>query len=181
MKCLLYSYCISPIASQAIFAFHARESTITVSTRRARRKGLAFEDPIKRPPRHPRPESRGDRRLAALAGFAVRPGAGKIRLHGRINLVFFVLTVSALFVFEVIIRLLNRDAFVYFSADPVLRHALNVHLCFSVPSALLMPFMLYTGLSHRRTAHLILAFIFGVLWFGTFVTGVFFLPHTTMP
>ena len=115
--------------------------------------------------------------LASLFALA----RGKIRLHGRINLVFFVLTVSALFVFEVIIRLLNRDAFVYFSADPVLRHALNVHLCFSVPSALLMPFMLYTGLSHRRTAHLILAFIFGVLWFGTFVTGVFFLPHTTMP
>jgi uncharacterized membrane protein YozB (DUF420 family) len=106
---------------------------------------------------------------------------GKVRLHGRINIVFFVLTAVALFLFEVVIRFLNRDAFEYFNADPVLRHALNVHLCFSVPSALLMPFMLYTGLSHRRTAHLILAFVFGVLWFGTFVTGVFFLPHSAAP
>jgi uncharacterized membrane protein YozB (DUF420 family) len=115
--------------------------------------------------------------LASLLALA----RGKVRLHGRINFVFFVLTVLALFVFEVVIRFLNRDAFEYLNADPVLRRALSIHLCFSVPSALLMPFMLYTGLTHRRTAHLILAFIFGVLWFGTFVTGVFFLPHTAMP
>lgn len=115
--------------------------------------------------------------LASLLALA----RGKVRLHGRINLVFFVLTVFALFVFEVVIRFLNRDAFDYLNADPVLRNALNVHLCFSVPSALLMPLMLYTGLSHRRTAHLILAFVFGVLWFGTFITGVFFLPHTAAP
>jgi uncharacterized membrane protein YozB (DUF420 family) len=115
--------------------------------------------------------------LASLLALA----RGKVRLHGRINLVFFVLTVLALFVFEVVIRFLNREVFDYFNADPVLRHALNVHLCFSVPSALLMPAMLYTGLSHRRTAHLILAFIFGVLWFGTFITGVFFLPHSATP
>ncbi len=115
--------------------------------------------------------------LASLLALA----RGKVRLHGRINLVFFVLTVSALFVFEVVIRFLNRDAFVYLNDDSVLRHALNVHLCFSVPSALLMPFMLFTGLSHRRTAHLTLAFVFGVLWIGTFVTGVFFLPHIAAP
>ena len=47
-----------------------------------------------------------------------------------------------------------------------------------MPSALLMPVMLYTGLTHRRRAHLALAVVFGVLWSGTFVTGVFFLPHT---
>jgi uncharacterized membrane protein YozB (DUF420 family) len=115
--------------------------------------------------------------LASLLALAL----GKVRLHGRINIVFFVLTSVALIVFEVILRFLNRDVFDYFNADPVLRHALNVHLCFSVPSALLLPFMLYTGLSHRRTAHLILAFVFGVLWFGTFVTGVFFLPHSATP
>jgi uncharacterized membrane protein YozB (DUF420 family) len=115
--------------------------------------------------------------LASLIALA----RGKVRLHGRINIVFFVLTGLALFVFEVVLRFLNPDAFDYFNADPVLRQALNVHLCFSVPSALLLPFMLYTGLSHRRIAHLILAFVFGVLWFSTFVTGVFFLPHAAMP
>ncbi len=39
-----------------------------------------------------------------------------------------------------------------------------------------MPFMLYTGLSHRRIVHLVLAFVFAILWIGTFTTGIFFLP-----
>lgn len=115
--------------------------------------------------------------LASLVALAL----GKTRLHGRINLVFFILTVTALLVFEVIIRLLNPTAFVYIDAEPGLRRALNIHLCFSVPSALLMPLMLYTGLSRRRTTHLTLAVVFGLLWAGTFVTGVFFLPHTAGP
>ena len=116
-----------------------------------------------------------------LLASVVALARGKIRLHGRINLVFFVLTVAALIAFEVVIRLLNPNAFVYINADPDLRRALNVHLCFSVPSALLMPLMLYTGLARRRTAHLALAILFGVLWVGTFVTGVFFQPHTALP
>jgi uncharacterized membrane protein YozB (DUF420 family) len=111
--------------------------------------------------------------LASLLALAL----GKIRLHGRINVVFFTLTVTALIAFELVIRVLNPGAFDYINGNADLRSALNVHLCFSVPSALLMPFMLYTGLSRRRTAHLILAAVFGVLWLGTFVTGVFFLPH----
>lgn len=115
--------------------------------------------------------------LASLLALAF----GKIRLHGRINLVFFILTVAALIAFEFIIRLLNPTAFVYIDADADLRRALNIHLCFSVPSALLMPAMLYTGLSRRRAAHLALAFVFGLLWLGTFITGVFFLPHTPLP
>jgi len=115
--------------------------------------------------------------LAALVALAF----GKIRLHGRINLVFFILTVTALLAFEVVIRLLNPTAFAYIDAEPGLRRALNIHLCFSVPSALLMPLMLYTGLTRRRTLHLALAIVFGVLWVGTFVTGVFFLPHTAGP
>src|SRR5262249_26529316 len=65
--------------------------------------------------------------------------------------------------------------FGYFDEETRLR--LTVHLSFSIPSTLLMPVMLYTGLSHRRSLHLTLAAIFGVLWTGTFVTGVFFLPH----
>ena len=115
--------------------------------------------------------------LAALLALAL----GKIRLHGRINIVFFALTVTALIAFEVVIRILNPGAFEYIYRNADLSRALNVHLCFSIPSALLMPAMLYTGLSRRRTAHLALAFVFGVLWLGTFVTGVFFLPHAAGP
>jgi hypothetical protein len=40
-----------------------------------------------------------------------------------------------------------------------------------------MPMMLYTGLTGRRRVHLSLAVVFGALWTGTFLTGVFFLPH----
>ena len=48
----------------------------------------------------------------------------------------------------------------------------------SLPAAALLPVMLYTGLGRRPAVHLTLAAVFGVLWVGTFVTGVFYLPHT---
>ena len=111
--------------------------------------------------------------LASLVALA----RGQYRLHGRINLAFFTLTLAALLGFEVVIRILQPQVFDYLRADEELSRALNTHLCFAVPSALLMPAMLYTGLTHRRTAHLALAALFGVLWAGTFVTGMFFLPH----
>ncbi len=113
--------------------------------------------------------------LASLLALAL----GKVRLHGRINIVFFALTVAALIAFEVVIRFLSPHAFDYFSPQDSL--ALSIHLCFSVPSALLMPVMLYTGLTHRRDVHLFLAGVFAMLWLGTFVTGIFFLPHTGPP
>jgi uncharacterized membrane protein YozB (DUF420 family) len=102
---------------------------------------------------------------------------GHVWLHGRINVVFFVLTATTLVAFELLIRVLRPDLFRYIADNDTLRQALQVHLCFSVPSALLMPVMLYTGLTRRRTLHLALACVFGVLWLGTFITGVFFLPH----
>jgi uncharacterized membrane protein YozB (DUF420 family) len=100
---------------------------------------------------------------------------GQYRLHGRINMVFFVLTVTALLGLEVLVRVIDPEAFSYFDNDPDLRRALSVHLCFSLPAAVLMPVMLYTGLTHRRTIHLWLAAVFSVLWAGTFITGIFFL------
>ena len=111
--------------------------------------------------------------LAALAALA----KGNVRLHGRINLAFFVLTLIALLGFELIIRVINPQVFDYISENKELSQALSIHLCFAVPSALLMPVMLYTGLKHHRRVHLALAAVFGVLWTGTFITGVFFLPH----
>jgi hypothetical protein len=56
--------------------------------------------------------------------------------------------------------------------------ALYIHLGFSVPAALMLPAMLYTGLKRRRRTHIGLGLVFLVLWCGTLVTGVFFLPHT---
>jgi uncharacterized membrane protein YozB (DUF420 family) len=109
--------------------------------------------------------------LASLVALA----KGNQRLHGRINIVFFVLTLAALVSLEVLIRFIDPGLFAYF--DPETRRALTIHLCFSLPAAALLPLMLYTGLTHRRRVHLTLAMVFSVLWIGTFITGVFCLPH----
>lgn len=103
---------------------------------------------------------------------------GNQRLHGRINVVFFTLTLVTVLGFEAIIQFIEPSIFQYIKDHAELRRALNIHLCFSVPSALLMPAMLYTGLSHRRQVHIVLAVVFGLLWTGTVVTGVFLLPHS---
>lgn len=101
---------------------------------------------------------------------------GRYRLHGRINLAFFILTLAAVLGLEVIIRFIQPEVFDYIRSHPDLNGALRLHLCFSVPSLLLMPAMLYTGLTRRRGLHLALAAVFAVCWIGTFVTGIFFLP-----
>jgi hypothetical protein len=100
---------------------------------------------------------------------------GNYRLHGRINLVFLILTLTAVLGLEGIVRLYNPNLFDYF--DPDTRHALFVHLWFSVPSAMLLPVMYVTGRIHARRLHIALAYLFSVLWTGTFITGVFWLPH----
>jgi uncharacterized membrane protein YozB (DUF420 family) len=107
--------------------------------------------------------------LAALA-------KGRYRLHGRINLAFFILTLAAVLGLEVVVRGIEPRVFDYIRANPELNRALQIHLCFSVPSLLLMPVMLYSGLKHFRTLHLAVAALFGLAWAGTFVTGIFFLP-----
>jgi uncharacterized membrane protein YozB (DUF420 family) len=101
---------------------------------------------------------------------------GNYRLHGRINTAFFVLTLTALLSLELVVRVISPHVFdEYFEADPARRLTLDVHLCFAVPAAVLLPFMLATGRGHRRSWHLALAAVFGVLWLGTFITGIFFL------
>jgi hypothetical protein len=107
--------------------------------------------------------------LAALAALA----AGNRRLHGRINTVFMVLTLSTVVVFEVVLQFVDvKSAF-----DPAAREALRVHLWFAAPSAVIIPVMYLSGRTGRRRLHLALSAVFSVLWAGTFVTGVFFLPH----
>jgi uncharacterized membrane protein YozB (DUF420 family) len=101
---------------------------------------------------------------------------GNYRLHGRLNLAFFILTLAAVLGFELMIRVLQPDAAQYIKDNADLNRMLNIHLFFSVPALLLMPAMLYTGLTHRRTPHLILATLFVIAWTGTFITGIFYLP-----
>ncbi|MBY0231943.1 MAG: DUF420 domain-containing protein [Gemmataceae bacterium] len=111
-----------------------------------------------------------------LVASLVALARGHRKLHGRLNLLFFILTLAAVLGFEVVIRFVNPGAFDYIKGNEALNRALLVHLCFSVPALLLMPVMLYTGLSRWRAAHVALACLFAVAWAGTFVTGVFFLP-----
>jgi uncharacterized membrane protein YozB (DUF420 family) len=110
-----------------------------------------------------------------LVASIVAIATGRQKLHGRINKAFFTLTVAALIGFEVILRFVNPDLSGGF--DEATRQALSVHLCFSVPAAVMLPAMLYTGMARRRSVHLTLASLFLVLWAGTFVTGIFYLPH----
>jgi hypothetical protein len=111
---------------------------------------------------------------------------GRYRLHGRINLVFAALTLVAVLGLEAVSRVVypwvsgdDKDLFSYF--DPATRAALRIHLCFSVPAALVLLVMTSTGLLHRRRLHVAAGVLFTLLWAGTFVTGVFFLPHTFPP
>lgn len=110
--------------------------------------------------------------LFASAVWAIT--TGRRRLHGRLNALFFALTLTTVFGFELLIRL-GTDVTASFS--PEARAALRVHLSFSVPAAVLLPVMFWSGWTGRRRLHLPLAVAFTVLWAGTFVTGVFFLPH----
>ena len=111
-----------------------------------------------------------------LAASLVALAMGKPRWHGRINTAFFGLVVATVLAFELIIRVVQPGLTAGFTAEQ--REALNIHLGFSVPAAALLPAMFLTGRRQYKTAHGVLAFFFLVLWAGTLVTGVFFLPHT---
>ncbi len=111
--------------------------------------------------------------LASLVALA----KGNIRLHGRINLAFFVLTLAAVLGLEFLIRAIEPGLFEQHLAQHNAQQIMRVHLIFSIPSALLLPLMLFTGLKHHRTLHVSMAIAFLILWTGTFVTGVFYLPH----
>jgi len=103
---------------------------------------------------------------------------GNYRLHGRINVVFFTLSLMAVLGLELVSRVLIPDDFDFYIKNiPSMAEALKTHLWFSVPATLLMPAMLYTGLKNQRRVHLAFATLFAVLWTGTFITGIFFLPY----
>lgn len=110
--------------------------------------------------------------LFATAVVAI--GTGRKKLHGRINTAFFILTMTTVVGFELVLRL-GTDVTSTFT--PAALAALRVHLYFAVPSALLLPLMLLSGKRHWKAVHVATGCVFTVLWVGTFVTGVFFLPH----
>lgn len=106
---------------------------------------------------------------------------GHYRLHGRINIVFFVLTLAALLGLEIVARVLQPQLFDEHFQRHGAKTALAVHLAFSMPAALVLLAMLPTGLRRYRRLHVGLGVVFLVLWSGTFVTGLFFLPHASAP
>jgi uncharacterized membrane protein YozB (DUF420 family) len=110
--------------------------------------------------------------LASLIALA----RGNYRLHGRINIAFFTLTLAALIGLELIVRIISPGIFDNYFEQRQAATAMFVHLCFSVPSAALLFVMLFTGLKHRRRWHIATGLLFAALWTGTFITGIFFLP-----
>jgi hypothetical protein len=101
--------------------------------------------------------------------------AKKPKWHGRINTVFFLLTMVALIGFEIVIRIIFPDMTSAFSDEAM--SALRIHLCFALPSALVLPLMMVTGIKRLIKLHIPLAIVFTLLWAGTFITGIFYLPH----
>ncbi len=109
--------------------------------------------------------------VAAMVALA----RGNYRLHGRLNVLFSVLTITAVVVFEVLI---HSGADVTSHMNDAERAALQVHLGFALLAPFAMVAMLLTGLTHRRRIHIRVAVLFTILWLGTWITGVFFLPHS---
>jgi hypothetical protein len=104
---------------------------------------------------------------------------GHTKLHGRINIAFFALTLAALVGLELIVKVVSPGLVEQHLAAHQAEGMLRIHLCFSLPAAVLLFFMLFTGLRHMRNLHIAAGVLFSVLWIGTFITGVFFLPHET--
>lgn len=118
---------------------------------------------------------------ALLVVSLVALARGHFRLHGRLNILFFVLSLLALVGLELIARGLQPEIFREYFDRTDAWNALYIHLSFSIPVTLLLPIMLLTGVRGRARWHVGLSVLFLILWTGTFVTGVFFLPHQSLP
>jgi uncharacterized membrane protein YozB (DUF420 family) len=114
-----------------------------------------------------------------FAASMVAVALGHRRLHGRLNTAFFALTMAAVLGLEVVVRVVwpELSAEFFDPAGPY-RRPLLTHLMFSVPAALALAVMMYTGRFGRGRAHRALSMVFVVLWIGTVVTGVFYLPSS---
>ncbi len=110
--------------------------------------------------------------LFAAAVWAI--ATGRKKLHGRLNTAFFVLTLTTVVGFELLLRFGVEVSSTFTDTE---RQALFVHLWFAVPSAVLLLVMMGSALLKWKRFHRACGLVFAVLWLGTFVTGVFFLPH----
>ena len=108
-----------------------------------------------------------------LAAALIMLARGNYRWHGRINTVFFALTITAVLGLEFLIRFVDPTLFDYF--DESAQRMMRIHLSFSIPSTVLLPIMLLSGWSHKRRLHIAVGCVFLLCWAGTFVTGIFFL------
>jgi hypothetical protein len=109
-----------------------------------------------------------------FAASLVALACGNVKLHGRINTIFFILTLATVLGFEGLLRI-GTDVTSQFSDDA--RRILRVHLMFSIPAAILLPIQFVLGIKGYKKLHVPLGLLFLVLWIGTFVTGVIYLPH----
>lgn len=108
-----------------------------------------------------------------LAGSLVALWQGNYRLHGRINIAFFVLTLTALLGLELIANILAPGMFQEHLERHGATEAFATHLWFAVPSTILLLAMLPSGWRHYRRVHIGLGVVFLGFWIGTLVTGVF--------
>jgi hypothetical protein len=109
-----------------------------------------------------------------FAASLVALAMGRKRTHGRINTAFFILTLTTVVGFELLLRL-GMDVTSQFSEAA--KAALRIHLGFAIPAAIALPAMFVSGWYRHRKLHVVLGIVFTLLWIGTFVTGVFYLPH----
>jgi hypothetical protein len=111
--------------------------------------------------------------VASLVALALR----RPRLHGVLNVIVTALLFVAVLGFEAVLHLVGVDVTAHM--DDAAREALTVHLWFAVPLLPAVVAMLFTGRKRRIAWHLGMSLVFVVLWVGMFVTGMFFLPHTS--
>ena len=102
---------------------------------------------------------------------------GKKKLHGRMNIIMFVLTMLTLVGFEVIIKIVSPGMIRNYFTENDQMQILYIHLCFAIPAALFLLVQFFTGILKRYKIHRITGILFLIFWTGTFITGIFFLPH----
>ncbi|MCS6866893.1 MAG: hypothetical protein RMJ56_13650 [Gemmataceae bacterium] len=119
---------------------------------------------------------------ALLVASLIALALGRRTLHGKLNTIFFLLAVITVLGLEVVVRIVwpHLSAEFFDPAGPY-RRPLLIHLCFSVPATVILAVMMYTGRFRHRATHRALSGLFLILWTGTVVTGVGYLPGSLNP